>query len=169
MVTLVVEDGSGKTNANTYVSRAEATTYHDAHLYADAWTDADVADQDRALAMATQLIDDYFPFEGGKVTETQALEWPRWNATDRDGWAIDGDEIPTAVKNATAELARWLLAENRTADDDTKGFKRMKVGPLELETDRTDRKPVLPGVVRQMLRPFGAAAATGGVLDLVRA
>ena len=38
--TLVVEDGTGKTTANTYISLDDADTYHENRLHVSDWTGA---------------------------------------------------------------------------------------------------------------------------------
>ena len=93
--------------------------------------------------------------------------WPRHGTKDKDGWAIDHNLVPTMVKNATAELARLLISEDRTAEPDTLGFTRIKAGSLELVVDKADRKNVLPASVTRMLAPV-ATIAGSGVLRLVR-
>jgi len=152
-LTLVVEDGTGKTTANSYATVANGTSYHEAHIAATAWTGS--ALQEEALVMATRLIDDGIIFDGIKVDDSQALEWPRFDIKDRSGYLIQSSTIPQALINATAELARWLIGADRTAETDDRGFKKMKVGSLELEIDHADRTPVLPKVVVSMLSPFG--------------
>ena len=37
---LTKEDGTGKSDANSYASTADGDAYHDGHLYASAWTAA---------------------------------------------------------------------------------------------------------------------------------
>ena len=54
---LIKEDGTGLVNANTYASVADGDAYHEAHLYATAWTAATTPNKEAALAMATRLID----------------------------------------------------------------------------------------------------------------
>lgn len=155
MVSLVVEDGTGLSTANTYVSQADATTYHEKHLYATDWTAATSGNKDIALMMATRIIDDQFTFEGKKVSDTQALEFPRFDIKDRSGYSIQSTTIPTSLKNAVSEYARWLLASDRTAEEGDTGFKSLKVGSLSLTPDPGDRKNTIPDVVMKMLAPLG--------------
>jgi hypothetical protein len=85
---LVKEDGSGKPNANTYALVADADAFHEGHLYATAWTGASVANKEKALVLATRLIDASYDFNGGKTKATQALQWPRECAIDPDRLAF---------------------------------------------------------------------------------
>ncbi len=154
MVAIIIETGSGNASANSYTSAGAANTYHEKHLYSSVWTGAS-ASHDQALMMATRLIDVEFTFEGEKVSDTQALEFPRYNITDRSGFIIQAGTLPTALLDATAEFARLLIAADRTAETDDKGFSRIKAGPLDLDVAPWDRKAVLPPTVAAMLAPFG--------------
>ena len=81
---LIKEDGTGLANANAYANAADGDAYHDAHLYASAWTGATTANKEKALVMATRLIDAQFQFNGFKRLSTQALQWPRRECRDPD-------------------------------------------------------------------------------------
>ena len=168
--TIVVETGSGSATANSYASVADGNTYHAGHLYATKWTQATDATKEKALIWATRLLDEWFDWEGTKGDRLNALQWPRIGTRDRGNWSIDTNVIPVALKDATCELARLLLVEDRTAfaEADPRGFKRIKAGSLEMEIDRADRKPVLPTHVRMMLAPLGTPLGAG-VIKLVRA
>src|SRR3954469_6502800 len=81
---LIKEDGTGLVNANTYASVADGDAYHEAHLYATAWTAATTPNKEAALAMAARLIDEEFQFNGYRVSSSQALQWPRSRCPDPD-------------------------------------------------------------------------------------
>lgn len=101
----------GAADANSYASLAEANAYHTARGNA-AWTGADAA-KEAALIRATQWLDgrygDQWPGIRWKL-RAQALDWPRVEATDRDGTEIDYDSIPSEVVSATCEAALIELA-----------------------------------------------------------
>ena len=122
---LVKEDGSGLANANTYALATDGDAYHDGHLYATAWTGATNPNKEKALAMATRLIDGLFQFNGFKRVTAQALQWPRRECRDPDntngivpglllarGPFLDETKVPVLVMNATSELARALLIDH---------------------------------------------------------
>jgi hypothetical protein len=167
-ITLIVEDGSGKSNANSYTSIAEGDAYHDAHLYSSDWTGATDATKDIALAMATRQLDEKFTWDGTKANETNALQWPRHNTTDRGGYAIESTEIPQDLINATAELARLLIGSDRTAESGTKGFSELKAGSLMMKIDKSDSAKVMDDTIISMVSPFGSSKESG-VIRLVRA
>jgi hypothetical protein len=131
---LVHEDGTGKADAESYVSVTDANAYHTANNNAT-WTGADAV-KEAALRKATRHLDGLVRWPGWKKTAAQALAWPRSGAHDREEYAIDDASVPSVVKSATAELAlRALSAE--LAPDLARGgaVKRQKVGPVEREFD----------------------------------
>jgi hypothetical protein len=152
MATLVVEDGTGLTTSNAYCTPDEADLYHEMRLHNATWAATGDDDKEAAIMWATKLLDNNITFDGWKYTEDQALAWPRDGVLDRDGYEIDIDEIPQFLKDATAEFAFWLIASDPTADDSSKGYKRIKAGSLELEVNRWDRKGIVPRAVWSIIR-----------------
>lgn len=159
MPTLVVEDGTGLSNANSYVSVADADTYHDSRLHSEAWAGTD-ADKGRALIWATRLLDEQIEWLGYKTKTTQALGWPRWGLYDREGLLISGTSVPAWLKNATAELARQLIEADRATDAGAPHVSSKTVGPLSISyaTASGQALTIIPPSVRslvpiQMLKP----------------
>lgn len=109
-MTLVVEDGTGVAGANSYISVADAATYH-ATRNNTAWADAASSpdtEREGALIRATTWIDATYRsrWPGTKLGgRTQALEWPREDAEDANGDDIGEDEIPQELLNALCEAA----------------------------------------------------------------
>ncbi len=104
---LVVEDGSGVATANSYIPRAFADTHH-ADRNATAWEDFTDPEKDAAIIRATDYIDKRFGrrFIGIRRQKEQALEWPRLDAFDDDGFIMSGvDEVPRQLQKALAEYA----------------------------------------------------------------
>lgn len=167
MPDIVVENGTGLTTANSYVSVDDASIYFEARLNATTWTGASNTNKEIALQMATRLLDELVAWDGYKYDETNALMWPRGSTVDRAGYAIDVDEMPQFLLDVTAEFAMWLLASDRTAEDDTLGFRKLKAGSLEMEINRWDRKALMPDVVWNMVR-FCATKTTSKARFLVR-
>ena len=148
---------AGGLTSNTYCTQAEALTYHEAHLYASTWTGATSANKDKALAMATRLLDEQINWYGWKSSNNQALAWPRIGIYDKEGVSLASNTIPTFLKNATAELARLLIASDRTVENEMKGFKSINIGKgaVHIIPDRYDRPGVIPPSVWAIIRPFG--------------
>lgn len=110
---LEVEDGTGKTNAESYLSVTDCDTYHTNHGDSSDWSGATTAEKEEALRMATQYIDiEYGPrWKGYRANDDQALAWPRYDVTDNDGYAVDSDDIPARLEDATAEAALRHITE----------------------------------------------------------
>lgn len=173
-VVLIVEDGTGVANANTYASRATGDAFADAHLYATNWTSATDARKDAALAMATRLIDQEIQFVGYKSNELQALQWPRTNVPDPDlgeivaghprftaGYYLASNVVPAAVVNAACELAIQLLGQNRTGDAQGAGIKRVRIeGAMEVEFEGAPTG-VLTRDVIHLLAKYGQPVGAG--------
>ena len=172
-LTLVVEDGSGLTNANSYISVADATSYFDGHLYSSEWDDASNTQRETALVMASRLLDEWIDWSGARATENQGLRWPRYNTYDRDGYALDSNIVPPFLEVATAEQALYLLRSDLTVAPDTQGYKELQVGSLKLVIDKADRDKVgvIPDAVLVMVEPYGSIRnrSGSGVAKLVRA
>lgn len=156
-MTLVVEDGTGVTNADSYISIASADTYHTA-MGNPAWGLADDADKEPALRRATQYVDTQYQFRGSQLTSTQALAWPRSISGMSLDWPI------RRLSNAVAELALRALDEPLQADIDTGEVKRETVGPLTLEYSGSG----LGGQTRftaadKLLAPFTAGGGSLGM------
>ncbi len=150
-------------SANSYCTIAEADTYHETHLYADDWNDADDTQRCQALQMATRLLDTWFDWAGSPVGSTQALLWPRVGTVGPNGYALASDVVPVLIKNATAELARQLIASNRTADSETEtqGLKSLTAGPVSLTFGAVSAKPI-PDAVMALCSWLGTVRSRTG-------
>jgi hypothetical protein len=171
-LTLIKEDGTGKPDANSYASAADGDAYHDGHLYALAWTGASTGNKEKALVMATRLIDSHTQFLGFRRLSTQALQWPRINVRDPD---IDGlyqfvaeNVVPKLVIDATCEQARELLIADRTAAPLGEGLSFSSVSGTSFTYDKADRPPVLSHIAQALLSKLAASFANAHSVRLVR-
>ncbi len=157
MADIVVETGAGLSSATSYCSEDDADSYHENRLHSTVWTGASSDDKEAALVWATRLLDEQVVWNGFKKTSAQALAWPRSYVYDREGYLVSSSIVPTAVKNATAELARYLISSDRTSETnaDLAGFKSLKVGPLEMTLDKSSKLPTIPKSVWSMISVYG--------------
>lgn len=182
-LTLIPENGTGLSTANSYATVADGDAYHDGHLYAGDWTGANSTTKAAALVMATRLIDVYHRFRGFKAHATQALQWPRELARDDDALRSTGvliatareeyfpnDAVPAVLRDATIEAARELIKANRTDDPEGEGLASLAItGSLSLTFERRDRRPVIPHVAQAMLAKLGDyLGQNSGVVRLTR-
>jgi hypothetical protein len=160
MAKIIIETGLGLSTANSYCSVDNADIYHEKHLYASDWTSAGDDNKEIALMWATRLLDEDIRWNGRVMSENQALAWPRSQVYTINGHGVATDGIPQFLKDATAEFARCLIAEDRTLETnrDLIGFKEMKVGDLELKVDSFKGKPLIPPSVWSIVRPYGSKA-----------
>lgn len=134
-MSLVIETGGIIPGANSYVSAADATTYHTARGNT-AWTGTDAV-KEAALLKAAAYLDGHYRnrWKGRKVEPTiQDLEWPRYDVcvSEAGPFFLDSDVIPQRVKDAQCELALIALSAD-LAPAVSAGVRREKVDVLETE------------------------------------
>lgn len=155
---LIVEDGGAKPDGESYWS------VDDFSAYAAKWRDdADVntfpdARIERALRRGTRYVDS-FSFRGYRLSQSQALDWPRDGVGLVDGQDVYPGTIPDAIRFAAAEAAiRDLNGETLFPDHDGGTLKRemKQVGDLrkEQEFDRPRQAGKTFEAVRRLLRPY---------------
>ena len=153
---MAFDSTAGGTAANSYVSLQEADDYFEFRLHSDSWED--YANQEQALVTATKMLEWYVVWATFSKTITQALTYPDYASAD----------IPIEVKNATCEMAYFILNEDRSMESDLIGLSSLKVGPLSITTDKADRKNPIPDVVWMILKPLGVYANTYAGVELNR-
>lgn len=136
-MSLNVEDGTGKSNADSYVALADAVTYASARGLTFPASPAGPAEA--ALIRATAAIDATYRsrFPGQRLDgRGQALEWPRKYAGDAEGNPIAQNEIPQEIITATIEAAvRELASPNSMMPDLERGgqIKTLQAGSVQIE------------------------------------
>jgi len=151
-MTLVVEDGSGLTTAESYASVAAADARHSA-LGNSAWTGTEAV-KEAALRRATAFMEQRFRsnWRGTRLTRAQALSWPRY-AVEVEGWCVASNEVPADVVNACIDLALRALTEDLNPDIE-RAVIREKVGPLEIEYSAHSPQAKRYSAVTQALAPY---------------
>lgn len=91
-----------------YITVEQANNYFQTRLGTDAWDNAILTDQVKALAQSTRMID-RLNFIGIKASITQTFQWPRIIGPRRIGSVGVVGPIPTDIEMAVAELALNLL------------------------------------------------------------
>lgn len=178
---LIVEDGNGLLDAESYASVAEANAYHVA-LNTTTWTGTDPA-KEAALRAATSYVDGRYgaSFPGWKRTKDQALLWPRSAAVDASGWSIDSTgaaAVPPALKRAVMYLASIALSAQLAPDVERGGRIKAKSidagqGAVGVSTEYEAGAPVgtTYRTAELLLAPLLGLAQGGGLrsIELVRA
>lgn len=143
----IVEDGTAKSDALSFVSVADADEYHARRNHTE-WTLLTLGQKHAYLVDATEYIEEVYRerWKGLRKTATQALSWPREWVVREDYYAVDSvipdsvngafyypsNIVPTEVKNACAELAYKRISGELSPDID-RVTKREKLGPMEVE------------------------------------
>jgi hypothetical protein len=130
---LIVEDGTGLPNADSYISLADADLYH-SNLGNAIWETISEGRREQLLRQATNYITYIFgpSFSGVRATAGQNLAWPRISTSD---YLLYSQGVPRAVKEATAELALIAHSTPLLPVQTTVRKKRVKIGPIEVEYD----------------------------------
>jgi hypothetical protein len=133
---LTVENGTGLTNAEAYISVADANTYHNLRGNST-WLTITAQEAEEALRRATDYMQQVYNglWDGYRTNDTQSLDWPRKFVTDTDNYTnayLASNVIPTEIKNACAELA-WKAAQGELLSDLSQAVKREKIDVLEVE------------------------------------
>jgi DnaT-like ssDNA binding protein len=116
-MTIAIDSTVGSASANSYNSLAEVSTYLEARLNAEAWTEETDAERQKAAMVEAFREINLAAYIGTRASSTQSGQWPRQ-------WAVDPDQIPTTyfatdaipqrVKDAHCELALEFLRAGST-------------------------------------------------------
>lgn len=126
-MTIIVEDGTIVTGANSYVTEAELTAFATARaitLSSDYTTE-------QLLILAMDYIES-LEYKGVKRLYTQPLQWPRVDVWI-DGYYNNADNIPKELKNGLMQTAIAISNGNNPLAETERKTVREKVGELEVE------------------------------------
>jgi hypothetical protein len=144
-MSLIIEDGTAKTDSESYISVADANIYH-ANRGNTSWADLDNSVKEQLLRKSTDYMVARYRtlWRGYRKTATQALDFPRsfcylepfvYGAIGAYPFLLDDNVVPNEVKNACAELA--LKANDGALMVDVgQTVIREKVDVIEVEYDK---------------------------------
>lgn len=169
-VTYVVEDGSGKSDANSYATIAEADAYMNDYKNLPAeWDTSTEVQKQVAMIRGTQYIEDLARgrFKGVQTSEDQALQYPRDGVINESGYSIDHDEIPVQLKFSVFESALRVRQGTSLVPDDTTGGgvkkELVEVGTVKIANEFFVSK-TLP-VFYEVTRKLTGLLKAGGMLS----
>lgn len=172
---LTVETGVGLSTADSYISVADADTYHSSRGNV-AWDDLDATDdKEPALRRATDYMVQVYRtrWKGVRMQADQALDWPRsgvysepfmYGGIGEQPYLVDDDIVPTEVARACAKLA-LKAASAELAPDLERATKREKVGPLEVEYMDGQVQYKRYREIDDMLKPYLASSSVCKLLE----
>jgi hypothetical protein len=163
--TFTVETGSGLVpTANSYTSVEEADDILTMNIHmTGTWDQLSSSVKERLLAWSTRYLDERTRWFGYKTIETSPLRWPRTRIFDRDDVLIGDNTIPHQLKVATAEMARYLIAEDRSAERDQDSLKRLKADVIELDFIEGYQLPAVPASLKYLIQGLGTISSGSGV------
>lgn len=148
---LIVENGSGLSNADSYITLLAFQTFCDSRGYNYDAFDDEVMEQ--RLRIATSYIDTIFRYKGARSKVEQALEFPRVDCLDWSSLPVTG--VPLRVKQACAELAFKALSENLYQDQDRGGrVVSESVGPISVSYAEDAPTGKVWQLAHNLLQPF---------------
>lgn len=173
--TLIVEDGTAKTDSDSYISAVSANVYH-ANRGNTAWAALNTLGKESALRKATDYMAQVYRWRwaGVRKTSTQALDWPRSNVPIPDSPGTYGSlsayvsdsSVPTAVQNACAELA-LRAASGDLAPDVGRLTSKEKIDVIEVEFAAGASPWVRYRAIDNMLTAY-FAPSSGTMITLTR-
>lgn len=172
---LVIETGTGSATSESYISVADADTYHSIRSNT-AWAALTTANKEAYLRRATEYMTQAYRLRwaGARKTTTQALDWPRSFVPLLDSLSgymtypayVADDVVPAEVQRACAELAL-------TSSTDTLAPKLERatisetVGPISVDYDKDAPQYTRYRAIDMMLQIYLIGSAT--MLQLKRA
>jgi len=162
---IVIEDGTGKADAEAYISVADADAFHAARGN-NLWGTLSESEKEQSLRRGTDYLMGAYRlrWKGFRVSSIQSLDWPRVGVCV-DGYDVDSGNVPAAVSRACAEIA-FKAAQGELAEDLERGIVREKIGPMETEYDKNSPQHKRYRSIDLMLAPYLSGS---GNISLVRA
>lgn len=168
---LITEDGSGKADAESLCSVADADVYH-LSFGNDDWQHLPLLVKEQSLRRATAYMAGEYGNQlgGSRKTETQALDWPRVYVPIQHLTYLSyypDSSVPGNVKQACASLALRSTSAELVADEERPEV-RVKVGEIEVEYDPYSPLAVKYKEIDRLLAPYLKVGAGGCNVPMVR-
>ncbi len=187
-MSLVTEDGTGLANAESYISVANAITYH-TNRGNTSWVSLTTTQQEQSLRLATDyMMSEYrLMWLGRRVLITQALDWPRVGVILEDFGGSQGRKgmgsyglfqvafniVPTEVAWVCAEFALRagsVIGQTSPLDpDQSQNVLKEIVGPISIDYDPDSPQQIRYRQLMNKIRVYMLAGGSAVSMKLVRA
>lgn len=159
---LETEDGTGKANAESLITVADADTYFTGRGITN-WATLSTTEKEQALRRATDYMEQVYglKWKGARTTDTQALSWPRYDVC-ANGFDVASDVVPVVVQRGCAELA-LKAAAGELAPDVGRLTKRETVDVITVEYETGAAPYTRYRAVDNMLAPYLESVGGGSV------
>lgn len=166
-MSIVTEDGTGKSDAQAFCTLTFADAWHLARGIT-LWATMSDAEKEAAIVRAAGYMQQEYRLRwyGSRVGTTQALDWPRYDVPRADvaggcGYYLT-TVVPIEVQQANAELALKAAAGDLWVDEGQR-VKREKVDVLEVEyqdgTSARKRYASVEALLGPLLRDGGSSSS----------
>lgn len=175
-IQFVVEDGTGLVTATSYISLADLKQLWENAGYSYATLTDDqlsVLLNNATLSLDGQYGDQY---PGTRQSKSQALDWPRQDAYDQDGYIRSSTLVPVEVERALSEMA-YAVNSGVDVDPVYTDAGNLKKESVAVEGAVRESKeyfegstliyPRIPKVDNALLRLLGSTSMYGA-MDVVR-
>lgn len=169
-MSLVVENGSGLSDAESYASVSDSTAYHSA-LGNTSWAVLSSTLQEQALRRATiYLVGKYrLRWAGSRMTTSQSLDWPRSLVPVADTpykSYYPNNVVPKEVVDACCSMA-IRAADGELLSDQSQRAASVTVGPISTSFEPGSTVATQYPEIDALLRPL--LKSGGGQIRMVRA
>lgn len=147
---MIVEDGTGLTDSNSYVSVVFADDYFATRGYS-AWAELEETQKEVLLIKATDYIDNIFQWHGNKLHKSQSLRFPRENLFDYEGLEVNG--IPVCLQQSVCDAVEILNNGNdlfRQENENGMGTYE-KIGDLAFRYAKTETQEIANKTLYEVL------------------
>ena len=155
---LITETGAGLPDAESHCTVAFADQYHEQRANTG-WIGLEPVQKEAYLRRATEYMLGVYRerWRGARVTDTQALDWPRTGVIVGP-FPVATDVVPVEVQKACAILALKAIKGDLDPDP-TQAVKRTKVDVIEKEYFEPAAALKRHKVVDDLLAPFLAGSS----------
>lgn len=144
----------GASDANSYVTVAEANHFFSEQFGYSQWGVASAADREGCVITASRSLDAYMAWSGRPTYDDQSMGWPRVDARDRYGRVVPDDEIPAIIKQATFETAFLVLTQGGLKFSGSK-YDKVKVAVVDVTFSKNQDSQGIPKFLESMLLGLG--------------
>lgn len=166
---IVVEDGTGIVTANAYASVDEVTEILSVNIHSKWGLLSDDAAKANLIIWASRILDERVRWAGKKLHHTSGMAWPRTGVRDKEGFPVDDNVVPLAVKVAVATLADHLLSGNPEAPNSGSNITQLQVDVVMIRFDANLAPEKWPLSMSHILKGLGFwSGGRGGYKRIVK-
>ena len=149
---IVIDATIGGVSTNSYLSLADFELLIHQRPFHSAWDKINDDDVKKAALIWGTTILSNLQYKGAPTSSTQKLPWPRTGIYDYDGREYDSDSYPDWFITAFVEVVFNAAINNTLSDTGLEGISELKIGPISIKTDPSDRPDIIPGYILENIK-----------------